>query len=430
MSIIRAGVCVLIAFSVLAFGAVQLWSQAILEIGTTILLLLWTFHAFRKNEIDIRWNWVYLPLLGFWGLILIQYGFGLSLSSYLTKIELFKWTFYLLLCFLAVQAFRTSEHRRNFAWFLLSFCFLISFLALVQHFTSNGKLYWVVALPPGSGPFGPFVNRDHFAGFVELAEPMGLALLLSGSARSEKTPLLTLFAILPVAALVISGSRGGIISFLAQMLLLVWILRKEVIGSRRLAAIVGLGMITLALVFWLGIGSVAQRFSKLASEEISKDSRMLIYKDTWHIFRDYPWVGTGAGTLQIIYPHYETHYDVRLVDHAHNDYLEFLSETGLIGALFGLGFISILFWKSAANLRAARSSLPSATRGSLRTAAQNAMTRSLYAGGLVTCVGLLAHGLIDFNLQIPSNAALFILLAGLTTSETDHRAGITGREHT
>lgn len=422
MRFIRAAICILIAFSVLAFGAVQLWSQAVLETGTTLLFLIWAFRSLRQNEIHIHWNWLYLPVLCFWGLILVQYGFGLSLGSYLTKIELFKWTFYLLLCFLAVEAFRTSEERRRFAWFLLSFCFLVSLFALIQYFTFDGKLYWVVALPQNSGPFGPFVNHNHFAGFIELAEPMGLALLLSGSERPEKTPLLILFTILPVAALLISGSRGGIISFLIQAILLAWILRRNMTGRIKLVAVVALGTITLALVLWLGIGHTAQRFSNLASKDISRDTRMLIYKDAWRIFRNHPWAGTGAGTFTIVYPHYATHYDPGLVDHAHNDYLEFLSETGLVGALFGLGFIAVLFRRASKNLSIPRSS----SRGNSRAA----LTRSLYAGGFVACVGLLLHGLVDFNLQIPGNAALFLILAGLTTSETNHRDGFTGREQT
>ena len=423
MRIGRISICILSAFSVLAFGAVQLWSQAVLEIGTTILFLFWAFRALRQNEIRIHRNWIYLPLLGFWNLILVQYGLGLSFGPYLTKIELFKWTFYLLLCFLAVEAFGTSEERRRFAWFLLSFCFLVSLFALIQYFTFNGKLYWIVALSQSSGPFGPFVNHNHFAGFIELAEPMGLALLLSGSERSERTPLLVLFTVLPVAALALSASRGGIISFLIQATLLAWILRRNIAGRIKLAAVSALGTITLALVLWLGIGYTAQRFSNLASKDISRDTRMLIYKDAWRIFRSHPWAGTGAGTFVIVYPHYATHYNSLLVDHAHNDYLEFLSETGLFGALFGLGFIAILFWRASANLRASRSSM---------AAQKSALTRLLYAGGLVACVGLLLHGLVDFNLQIPSNAALFLILAGLTTSDATqtHRGTSAGGQQT
>jgi len=421
MRIVQAGICFLVAFSVLAFGAVQLWSQTVLELGTMILFLFWAVSALRRQEIDIHWNWFYLPLLGLWGVILVQYGFGLSLASYLTKVELFKWTCYLLLCFLAVEAFRTSEERRRFAWFLLSFCFLVSLFALTQYFAFNGKLYWFVTLPQNSGPFGPFVNHNHFAGFIELAEPMGLALLLSGSERSDRTPLLVLFAVLPVAALLISGSRGGIISFLIQAILLAWILRREMTGKRKLAAGITLGLIAIVLVLWLGIGHTVRRFSNLASKDISKDARIFIYKDAWRIFRNHPWVGTGAGTFQIVYPHYASHYDALLVDHAHNDYLEFLSETGLVGAIFGLCFLAIFFWRASANLRASRSS---------RASPISALTRSLYAGGLVACVGLLMHGLVDFNFQIPSNAALFLILAGLTTSDKNSRSGSAGRDQT
>ncbi len=151
---------------------------------------------------------VALAALG--GFAFLQRLLGLSAYPYATKVELLKAGAYLFLCFLAVQSFRTAKDLKHFSWFLASLGFVVSLFAIVQYLTFNGKLYWIRALPPRAGPFGPFVNADHFAGLVELTAPFGLAMLLQGTARRDQLPMLGLFAVLPMGALILSASRGGL----------------------------------------------------------------------------------------------------------------------------------------------------------------------------------------------------------------------------
>jgi O-antigen ligase len=106
--------------------------------------------------------------------------------------------------------------------------------------------------------------------------------------------------------------------------------------------------------------------------------------------------------LETVFPRYESYYDGRIVDHAHNDYLELLADTGLIGGMCMLGFIALLAWRGLSNLRATH----------------NPVRQFVYAGSLVACTGLLLHSLVDFNLHIPSNALLFLLLAAMATCGT------------
>ena len=101
-----------------------------------------------------------------------------------------------------------------------------------------------------------------------------------------------------------------------------------------------------------------------------------------------------------MYPRYETIYDGYVEDHVHNDYIEALAETGLLGGFCGLAFLWLLF-------REARKSF---------TAEQGHFSRALHAGAIAAVCGLLIHSLVDFNLHIPSNALLFLLQAYLATS--------------
>ena len=402
MTAIRIGICVMVAFAILAHGAVEPWSEALLEIGAATVFALWGILAVRERQVEIRWTWLYLPLLGLGAFALLQQVSGLSAYPYASKIELLKWGAYLPLFFLAVESFRTAEELKRLAWFLVSLGFLVSLLGIIQHFTFNGKLYWFRAMRQGGSPFGPFVNYNHFAGFVELIAPLGLAMLFCGAVRRDKVPLLSLLTIIPISALVLSTSRGGITSFLFEATLLGFLMRVAKRGKKRLLQAVGLTLVAGSLAAWLGVGSTVEKFASSTHGEVSGDRRVSMFKDTWQIFLHHPWAGTGLGTLETVFPRYETYYDGLVVDHAHNDYLELLADTGVIGGVCLLGFIALLFQRGLSNLRPAK----------------NPVSRAFYAGALAACAGLLLHSLVDFNMHIPSNALLFLLLAGLATVST------------
>jgi hypothetical protein len=143
MSGIRAGICILAAFAVLAHGAVEPWSEGVLEIGAAILLLAWAWIALTDSDLRLVWNPLLWPLLGFWIVVAIQLAIGVSPVPFLTRIELLKYSALVALFFLFVQSYRTRTQWRNFVWFLLSLGFAVSLFAILQHFTFNGKLYWV-----------------------------------------------------------------------------------------------------------------------------------------------------------------------------------------------------------------------------------------------------------------------------------------------
>src|SRR5258708_28241748 len=93
------------------------------------------------------------------------------------------------------------------------FGFLISIFGVLQHLTFNGKLYWFRELHYGGIPFGPYVNRNHFAGFVELILPLALIPLVLGRVRRERWPVVGLFAVFPLGAPFLSVSPGGVVRF-------------------------------------------------------------------------------------------------------------------------------------------------------------------------------------------------------------------------
>jgi O-antigen ligase len=177
-------------------------------------------------------------------------------------------------------------------------------------------------------------------------------------------------------------------------------IRRRAWGKQLFAGAAVLLLASL-LVAWLGVGEILQRFSTLQTLEVTSGKRASMRKDTWHIFLDHPVAGTGLGTLQIVFPPYETLYDGKIVNHTHNDYLEALAETGLLGGLCCAWFLAVLVIQFLKHLRQLNHSFVGA----------------LQFSGLVACSGLLVHALVDFNFHIPSNLLLFFLMAHLATAE-------------
>jgi O-antigen ligase len=399
MRIIRAGVCGLVVFGVLAHGAVEGWARAVLGTGAGLLFLAWAVHVYFDEARQIVISPLLPPLAAFSIVVLGQLVFHASASAYNTRLELQLLVTYLIILFVAVQAFRRLEDWRGFVWFVMVFGFLVAIFGILQHLTFNGKLYWFREMRYGGIPFGPYVNRNHFAGLMELVIPVALVPLAMGKVRRERWFLVGLFAMLPMGALFLSASRGGIVSFgveLAAFVLLMVLQRRA--GKH---ALVG-GMVLLVavlMVSWLGVKQVLERFSSLQTLEVSEGKRASMRGDTWRIFLDHRWTGTGLGTLRTVYPRYETLYDGKIVNHTHNDYLEALAETGLLGGLCCAWFLGVLFLESQRCLRESSHSFAAA----------------LHLSGLVGCTGFLVHSLVDFNLHIPANALLFFLMANLAT---------------
>jgi O-antigen ligase len=401
MKFIRAGLLFLFAFSVLAFGSVEVWSASVLEIGAAILFIGWAAIVSLDRGVQIEWSPLNWPLAGFLAIGLLQLALHSTPYPFLTRVELLKLTGYLLIFFLSTQAFRQRRDLSNLAWFLIFLCFFVSLLGIIQHFTTESKLYGLRTLSEGGDPFGPFVNRNHFAGFVELTLPTGLALMIFRGLRRDMFPLAGLLTIVPTGAMVLSGSRGGIVSFAFEVAVLALLARsRKGPQGPRLAALAIVGLAALALVAWLGAGKALERFSTLHPGDVSLARRATMVRGAAHMFFDHPIAGTGVGSLVVAYPRYETLYDGKVVDHVHNDYMELFAETGILGALCGLAFLWILF-------REARTCFG---------AEQGHFSRAIHAGAIAAVCGLLLHSLVDFNLHIPSNALLFLLQAHLATT--------------
>jgi O-antigen ligase len=390
----------LITFTVAAHGAVEVWAQTIVEIGAAILFLLWTLGFLISRAGEIYWNVLNWPVVAVLLWALLQLVFRITVYPFLTWTTLLLWTACFLIYFVASQVFQDKSSLRTLIWFFMALAFATALLGIIQYFTSNGKLYWVRELTQGGEFFGPYVNRNHFAGLMELLVPVGLAVLIFHGVRRDLEFLVTLLTVIPVGAIFLAGSRGGLVAFAFEIafLAVIYFVRKT--GTIRWAPLLAFVLVLLSLLLWIGVGTVVGPLYRKTASDLTLSRRRSMFIDTAHVFLKHPITGTGLGTLVDVYPLYDTAYDGKLVDHAHNDYIEAASDLGLPGVLCGIAFLGLLAWQGF----------------SILETPQSHFSTAYHAAALIACGGLLVHSFVDFNLHIPSNALIFLFQANLAVT--------------
>src|ERR1700738_4064949 len=234
MKFVRIGICALVAFGVLAHGGVEDWARAVFETGIALLFLAWAVRFYLHSEETVLISPLLPPMVGLLLVVLAQLLFSTTASPFNTHQEFTLLLADVIMIFLAVQSFRTLEDWRGFVWLVMIFGFVVSVFGILQHLTFNGKLYWFREMHYGGIPFGPYVNCNHFAGFAELFIPVALVPLMLGKVRRERLVVVGLFAVVSIGGLFLAASRGGIISFVVQVAIIVLWMAVRRTGRRQI----------------------------------------------------------------------------------------------------------------------------------------------------------------------------------------------------
>jgi O-antigen ligase len=397
--ILVAGLSVLLIFGVLAFGGTNQWAIAILEVGCALLFVLWMWSQISSGELQLRLNHLYLPVIFFGLIVLAQVVFGLSAYVHVTRTELWKYAAYGSLFLLANHLHEGAAHK--ILTILAIFGLMVALFALVQYLTYDGKIYWIWPAAPAS--FGPYVDHSHYAGLMEMLTPIPFALALVDGAKRHQQVLWTIGGMVMAATIFLSGSRGGMAAFAVETVFFAGL----VVSRRSWRMAWPLFVMCIAIggfVSYMDDGRVSKQLDSLRDPHSVVVSRLDVAKDIPRMVRDRPVAGWGLGVFPIVFPQYRSFSTDLVVNQAHNDYLQALVETGILGFICVLWFIVNLYRGAIRNFRAN---------------SRLATSRALAA--LVGCTGILVHSLFDFNLHIPANAALFFVLCGIATKRQDTR---------
>ncbi len=436
---------IVIAGSALAFGGVLPWTYTAMELGVfTALLLLCLRQTWRgriklwvplASLLFVLWTaFELLPLPFPWIARLEPARFAgpsvaalgalrsgwmtLSIDAAATRTAWLKFLLYLGGFVLAAALFDSQKRQSLVVKGLIGLGVFEAAYGIFQYLTGLHKIFWYTNPEYPFDATGTYINHNHFAGVIELTVPFMVAMIFysfeswvetrrlgvsrQAAARKTSATFRLLFYVVLVAvalvAVILSRSRAGITS---AFFTVVFIGLLAQLKTRRKAWVVGLfAFLALAVGYgvWIGLGPVLSRFEMIqGAHYLEEEGRLQFWRDTLRLIGAYPWTGTGLGTFALAFRHYQTSWLTYVVDHPHNDYLEFAAETGWPGA--ALLFVPILYLlvrMMVSFLSDARRYRPAVTLG---------------------CIGsvlaLLLHSAADFNLHVPANALIYAVVLGI-----------------
>jgi len=393
----------LLMFGPIAFGAVEPWSIFLVETGAALLTALWFAKQWLDGEITVLRNPLYLPMAVFGTLILAQIVFHRTAYSHDTVSEGMLYCAYGMLCFLASQTMLRSSQARKLGIILATYGATVAAFALVQGVAPNGKLLWVRQPRLGGWIYGPYVNHNHYAGLMELLVPIPLVISLSRLAEQKMRIAAGVAAAIMVGTIFLSGSRGGMLAIFVELVIFVTILFRQKTSVRVAVSVGAFVVVLVSLLVWLGGKELTTRVTSVSTEtrgEISGGMRLSIDRDTVRMFRKRPILGWGLGTFPVVYPQFRSFYTNFFVNEAHNDYLQLLSEMGLLGFGTMVWFLILLYRQAFRKT----GKWPSDVSGAVALACA------------LGTIGILVHSLVDFNLQIPANAALYYVFCTIAAA--------------
>lgn len=435
----------LITLVAIPYGTVQPWWQALFECAVFGLAALWIIEGLLSGSWNFRDYQLFWPLVALVVFALLQTfpvsGAGdLSLSAgrevwqatsadpHGTRLWVSKMLALILVGAMLVRYTSSERRLRTLVYLVIGVAVASAVFGLVRQMTQREMGFILPHLKPGQG-YAQFINKNHFPFLMEMAFGLVLGLILSEEGKRERLAIYLGLALLLVGALVFANSRGGIFSFVCQLIfapLLFSTVRRvrDTVASSSVAfgwalsrlggSLVVRAMLTACLIIVVGVGIVWMGGDPLVGSlealptEVGAPAegirwavrRKEIWPATWQLFKDHAVAGIGFGGYWMAFPAYHDGSGEMTAQEAHNDYLEFLASGGLIGVALGIWFIYLLVRKSVQRLRSP------GQRG-----------RALCFGSLVGLSGVAVHSLFDFGLHITINAVIFITLLVITTQD-------------
>ncbi len=397
----------LIVFTPLAYGSVQPWAIAVFEVVAGVMMLCWILKIFSTGNYEVIGNPLLLLVLVVIVYAFIQwitsaymlkaYNYSMdsifSIYPWATKTELLKIISYALIFIVTLNTVRTIDHVYKILAVIIATGFIVSVLYLLRFF--------------GAEVPRTLINWDHLSAYLGMIISLGLGLLFILKNTAQKY-LLFFIVVVMGAGLLFSLSRGGMLSFMGALIAMsaLTAVKKSVRnkGWILVTALVGI----VLMISWMGATPVVEKIGTIKAEIMSHyfGGRYPVWEGTAGIIKDYPVFGTGIGTFNYIFPKYQPlkiitgHYT-----YAHSDFLELFSEIGIAGfLLFSVFFVISLSWIFKRFINRSDSNVTGLSIG--------------FFGALTSIV---IHSFTEFNLKIPANAILLVIILAMFISVLNYK---------
>jgi O-antigen ligase len=407
--IIEVSLVVLIVFTPLARGTVQTWAVSVAHFITLVMftayLLGVTYHPrprFTRTPLD-------LPLIFLFLLAMVSSFFSIERHS--SVVALMGLANCMIVYFVIVNAVRRRDQVRRVAYAVMIVGSFLALFGMIKYLGEISPPWWDYGTT-SKGLTATFVNKNHLAGYMEMAIPITIGLTMAARKGWEKA--LCGFSLLSLCiALTLSLSRGGWMSeiFALGFMLILYVMRAK--RQYRGLMVVTVSVATVVVLTALASTPVIGRLETLTHGEDMRNwqHRAAVRAATLDLIQDHPLLGTGPGTFATAFTAYRPAGVNARYLHAHNDYLHFVSETGIFTAGIMLWLVVAVFRSAIRKIKATKSRL----------------TLGITLGSLAGMVAMMVHSLVDFNLHIMANATLFTVLAGLLMSSASAGSPSTSR---
>ena len=391
-SIIVGSILFVLALAPVLRGGVDPASLCLIAAVILTSLFLFVIRQTLKENLEIRWSGLEAPLL-----LLFLLGFVSSFSS-LYPAQSHRELGFFFLClsvfFLVQNLFTDRKRVYLFSLVIIAVGICLSVFGLFKYAVTMGADSWQGKLS------STYVNRNHFAGLLELCLPLSIGLTGYFADKDRgKRGLLIYGILLMAAALVLSLSRGAWLGAGLSLLVMTVLAKKKGLLSKKMW-VASVAVPVIILVSVLGLNLVLERFSsfgQVLQDPVGFENRIRVWKGTTEIIRDNPLLGTGLGTFAYTFPPHRPPGMFCSYNYAHNDFLHFSSEMGLL-------FLPLFFWL-----------VFSASRMGINVFfnTKSVLKRGVALGCVAGILAIFVHSVFDFNLQIPANALLFFSYLGI-----------------
>lgn len=436
-------------------GSLEPWWKALFECGVFAITALWIFEGLMTGDWEIRRLYVLLPLI-----LLTAYAFtqavvwpvawlpagivrrlsaqhSLSIDQYQTLLTARKTLALTLFLGLLLLHTTTPKRFRFLVRVVIGLGLASALFGILRQMTQSPTSQTPFVLPLlfyGVG-YGQFVYHNAFAYLMEMSLALVAGLIMGGAVRRQWLPIYLAIAVVMWTALILSNSRGGIISLACQFIFLLFV-SLSWYSSRRLARQGGeqarwlsffqssllVRMVAIALVvgglmvavFWMGGEQLATRLQDASQNTVDGLTRPEVWRSTLRLIKQNPWTGVGFGAYFLAITQYRPGPGFTRLDQAHNDYLDLAANGGLVAVGLAAWFIAILV-------------------GRVRTAWRSAdvYRRAACLGALAGILSIGVHSFVDFGLQVTAIALVFgaLIVIAVADSRVDSTIKLKRRRH-
>jgi O-antigen ligase len=397
----------ILVFGPLALGAVRGFEFGIIEGLTAGVLVLWVTRLWVNRHPQLLWPPICWAVLAFCVYAIVRY--RTADIEYLARHEMLRVLVYGFLFLAILNNLHRQESTQIIAFSLIFVAMAISFYALYQFVTDSDRV-WNLPSPYKHRGSGTYFCPNHFAGFLEILLPLGMAYTVTGRLKPIARVFLGYAALVMLSGLIVTGSRGGWIATGVAMLIFLGILICQ--RGYRIPALLALAsLVVVAIVVIPNSFALQIRLRRVVTDagNIDDDMRFALWRPAYHMWQDHPWLGVGPGHFDARFRNYRPEGVQRSPDRVHNDYLNTLADWGVVGTalvvsawlLLGIGVVNT--WRSVR--------LSSGDLG--KRSGSNKFAFIVGAG--LGLIAILVHSCVDFNMQVPANAILVVALMAMVT---------------